>query len=313
MKYNYVSHNYMSDIFGNISNLHIYIINLKRRTDRKKIMEFKIKKYNINNYSFFDAIDGSLPKYDNLYDLCHAKPGNLLNSRGAFGLLLTYIELLKDAYFNHYDKILILEDDISFHKNIRPMLDHYADMINSMNNTILWLGANQNRFDPSQLEIINKINQEGINSFYTTANKIWTYGTYSIILDKKAIYNLSKVINYKNVLNFQPIDLMLNYEVRSNNIKGVILYPFLVLPDVTESDNMGARDQIEFCNIRKYVIADYDYLSMKTINRFKELIKEKNIKVECISSSFQAEDEIYVLLNEMLKFTKTLDNLNTII
>ena len=112
------NNNYISNIFKDISDMHIYIINLKRRTDRRKVMEYKIKKYNMHNYSFFDAIDGYLPIYDTLYELCYSKQNNLLTSRGAFGLLLTYIELLRDAHFNHYDKILILEDDISFHKNI---------------------------------------------------------------------------------------------------------------------------------------------------------------------------------------------------
>jgi GR25 family glycosyltransferase involved in LPS biosynthesis len=303
----------MADIFRNISNMHIYIINLKRRTDRRKIMEYKIKKYNISNYSFFDAVDGYLPKYDNLYDLCHAKPNNLLTSRGAFGLLLTYIELLKDAHFNHYDKILILEDDISFHKNIYSMIDIYTDMINSLDNTILWIGANQNRFDPVQMQEINKINESKTNAYYNVANKIYTYGTYSIILDKKAIFNLSKVINYKNILNFQPIDLMMNYEIRANNIKGCVLYPFLVLPDVTESDNMGARDQIDFCTIRKYVISDYDYISMKKINRFKELVQSSQVSIKEIELKFNSNDEIYILFNEVLEFVKNIDDIKLIL
>lgn len=37
----------------------VYVINLKRREDRRKHIESEFKKYNIKDYEFFEAVDGS--------------------------------------------------------------------------------------------------------------------------------------------------------------------------------------------------------------------------------------------------------------
>ena len=40
---------------------------------------------------------------------------------------------------------------------------------------------------------------------------------------------------------------------------GKVIYPFLIMPDVTDSDTQSIRDQEEFNKIRLYRTEDYDF------------------------------------------------------
>ena len=100
---------------------HIYLINLRRRSDRLKIMEHKLNKKRII-YEIFHGIDGYESKYDSIYDKIMVKkelnPSSFwIKSRGAIGIIMTYQKLLIDAQSKNYKNILIIEDDINFHNS----------------------------------------------------------------------------------------------------------------------------------------------------------------------------------------------------
>lgn len=77
----------------------IYYINLDRRQDRRKACEEQLAKYNITaeRVTAFDTAS--------------------LGISGAIGCHKSHVEVLKDAYKNGYNKILLLEDDIVFTKD----------------------------------------------------------------------------------------------------------------------------------------------------------------------------------------------------
>ena len=94
----------------------IFIINLKKRNDRKENMIKKLEKANITNYEFVEAIDGSDEPYYSLYRTRLAN-GLFLENQNAFGVLFSVLKVLVWSQNKNYRKILILEDDAIFHKD----------------------------------------------------------------------------------------------------------------------------------------------------------------------------------------------------
>ena len=85
----------------------IYCINLPERTDKWKECEDEFNKHNL-----------IVEKYDALKGY---KKNTLL--AGEVGLILTNIEILKDAITNNYNKILILEDDVIFNDDFNEKFE----------------------------------------------------------------------------------------------------------------------------------------------------------------------------------------------
>lgn len=88
----------------------IYVINLKRREDRKKYMESEFKKYNIKNYHFFEAIDGTK---DLVRDMVSSSDipisdGELACTISHLSVIKHWLETSKSEY------AIIMEDDLSF-------------------------------------------------------------------------------------------------------------------------------------------------------------------------------------------------------
>ncbi len=80
----------------------VYCVNLKHRQDRKANILSQCAKYKLGKVEFFEAINGK--EHQNNYNLLP----------GAFGLILSNIEILKNAKEKKYNSIIILEDDCYF-------------------------------------------------------------------------------------------------------------------------------------------------------------------------------------------------------
>ena len=75
---------------------HIYIVNLPSRTDKLALSLFKLEHLGITAEVWL-AVDGQLPKYDALAEKLLHMPDTQLYSRGAVGLLLTWLELVRTS------------------------------------------------------------------------------------------------------------------------------------------------------------------------------------------------------------------------
>ncbi len=88
-----------------------YIVNLKRRPDRKSNVEAIFKKYGIQNYSFFEAVDGK--ELQPSQELSRLFAGNDFgNKRGVIGCALSHLALWMSLYRSEYPYYIIFEDDI---------------------------------------------------------------------------------------------------------------------------------------------------------------------------------------------------------
>ena len=253
-----------------------YIINLKKRTDKRKLMEYKLNTMNLTNYRFFDAVNGADSMYDDIYEIVESK--GKYTSKGAFGLLVTYINLLEDAYKHDYERILILEDDVNFHNKYFDLVVKYSNIINDSRYDIIWLGANQRVFSKKQLDSISS------QFIYLPEpkNNNYTYGTFSILLNRSGIVKMLKIVNNHNIIALKPIDIIINDMMRSDILQGVVCYPYLFMPDVSDSDNMGPRNQNRFSISRRFVSNNYNYVSQQDITILHKFCKNINGSV-CIN------------------------------
>jgi hypothetical protein len=108
----------------------VYCINLKHRQDRKNNILTECEKHNLGKISFFDAYNGNEIK----------NPYGILN--GALGLILSNIDIIKDAKEKNYKNIIILEDDCYFTDEIKN-IDSYLEMLPS-DWDMFYLGGNHN-------------------------------------------------------------------------------------------------------------------------------------------------------------------------
>ena len=90
----------------------IFIINLKRRLDRKNVMTKQFKLQKINKYEFIDAVDGIEPEIlDKFMELKNNHKTQIVSS-GHFACLLSHIKAIEKAKIRGYSNIMILEDDV---------------------------------------------------------------------------------------------------------------------------------------------------------------------------------------------------------
>jgi len=266
---------------------HIYVINLEKRRDRAILIDYKLKQRNIE-YELFYAVDGMSPKYDKICQHILNK-NNFIKSRGAIGLLLTYKKLLKDAIKNNYRKFLILEDDINFHHEF--LLDFKND------SDVIYLGANQYRYDAEQiLQIDSHL------GYYYVSQENWhfTYGTYAIGMTLEFARILQASIDIKTVE--YPIDLHIFWQLKKNNKIGKVIFPFLILPDVSDSDTQDKRDLEEFCRERKYNMSDYEIINIADFNLFKDKLDEFKISLRQLFYPYRHQERIsYSVFPEILQ------------
>lgn len=256
----------MEKLFENI-----YVINMDRRVDRRIFVEYRLKKVGITNYQIFSGTDGYTPQNKSLYNIiCEKNHDTKLTSPGALGIIITFRKLLEDAIEKKYENILIFEDDCVFHKNFWEELSKHIDKIKKY--PVFYLGANQFRWTDEQ---INKVsNNQGYHT--STSGTSYSYGCFGISI-RKDFYTkiLSKIFTLSNIK--YPIDVIINFVLRESGLPGYVCYPNLVIADVTESDNMGGRDQDEISKTRRWIMDDYEYQTLEEF--YKDLsIKSKNLE-----------------------------------
>lgn len=283
----------LNDIFCKI-----YVINLRRRIDRRILCTKKIERQCIK-YNFIDAIDGHDTKYNNICTKL---------SRGALGLILTYIKILEDALSevqNDNDKILIMEDDINFHKEFSNKVQNVSKC---KKYDCIWLGANQKSYNNMQEEQIS--NEFG---YYDVSKHSWclTYGTFAIGMNRKMMIELRKSISINQFL--YPIDVLISMVIAKNNLCGKVMYPFLIMPDVTDSDNGTTREQDEFVIERKFQISDYHYVSLKHISEFKNMLNSQKISLRNLFIHSLRENSTICDLNEFINIFESLNMNNKFI
>lgn len=176
----------------------VYCINLEHREDRKNHILSECNKYDLGEVSFFNAFNGN--NLSNPYKI----------SNGNFGLILTNIEIIKEAKNNNYKNILILEDDCYFTREVLNINTYFDALPDDWD--MLYLGGNHNTHvgNPPPIVINEKIVK--LHSTLTTHFVAINNHMYDVILAR-----LSKFDNPIDVV-YTGIQKLYNVYSTSNTI-----------------------------------------------------------------------------------------------
>ena len=111
-------------------NFKIYVINLKRETERRENIVKELKKQNINKFEIIDAIDGKKIKKSRLDSLI-SKNKNFINPINTYMnspeicSALSHIKVYKKFLKTNYEYALIFEDDAVFLNNFSDNLKKF--------------------------------------------------------------------------------------------------------------------------------------------------------------------------------------------
>jgi GR25 family glycosyltransferase involved in LPS biosynthesis len=280
--------------FLNLDN--IYVINLEKEKERKKLMQKKLKKYNIQ-VEFFKAINGKDPNIEKDFlqkknkhiipdDIL--KSGNLFRSSGAYACLLSHKKVIQDAINKNYDRICIFQDDIIFHKNFYNELNYKFSKIN-YHWDIIYLG----------------------NSKRNTSNFIT--GFFAVILKKNIFDDLLNLFNTE----MYPADICLSKISNNNKYKKIVFKPSLIIVDTSFTTTFDNKIITKYNFYEKHFLPknwnldlyDLEYISKKS---FLNTLKNNNKLNKCTEIRYKCKEFIlifgkYILLKiGLFDFVKVL-------
>lgn len=190
----------------------VFIINLKERTDRRKEIVKELKKANIDNYEFFDAIRPTIEDINQWNpNYIETIPGWFKRldkdeqkyRLGALGCLLSHYNVIKECKKRGYQNVLILEDDTKFifdsnTLNFTDKLMSYREQLEKIKNIygILYLTGNH------RSESLKWISENILNVRYTltTGSYIISNRAIDFILDNIEGYDREVDIFYAEIL-----------------------------------------------------------------------------------------------------------------
>jgi len=195
----------------------IYCVNLDRRKERWDECLLEFEKWNIKDVERVSAVDGN-----NL----QMKKYSTSMKAGELGLVLTNINIIKDAKEKNYNSILILEDDVVFTNEINNISEYMEKLPNDWD--MLYFGGNHNT-------------HAGVKPPTVVNDKVCklhrTYTTHCIGINKNLFDIILSVLSkYRH-----PIDV--EYSIMQKIFKIYSFYPAMALQRVGYSDiQKGVRD-----------------------------------------------------------------------
>lgn len=244
---------------------HIYIVNLDK-SKKERLTTFKHLQKNgvkaqrwcaTNGYKGLPSFQfeqykkrqlGTLVRFPEFNDLEVKRGKGFIESAGAFGYIHTYISILRDAKAKKYKRFLILEDDIilcndfehSFYKFISGIDDDWK---------VLQLGASQYGWNT-----FNEIDANISGHYYP--RRLDTCGSFAIAFSHEI---LDELIELESACE-APFDHLPMGELYEKYLgKCFVCYPNIIMPDVTDSNIRGGRNQFLHSEKMKWKIDNFQF------------------------------------------------------
>lgn len=211
----------------------IFCINLERRRDRWEKTSKKFEDLGLS-VERFRGYDGLLLKPFINPDV------RVLRTGGYIGCLLSHLEIYKTALERGYERILILEDDIVFHKNFHKEFKKIFNDIDLDSNDwdLLYLGSAN--FNNSYI-VGEEINQSTIKNYkiygdrsFDKATNSWSCLAYAV--NRKV---MQRLLDYYETNGYQyEIDLVIASEIQNKeDFRCLKVMPQLIMHQSEDSDN----------------------------------------------------------------------------
>jgi GR25 family glycosyltransferase involved in LPS biosynthesis len=134
---------------------HTYVLNLDRRPDRLEKMKKSLKQFGIYNWTRFYALDGrENPHHDEYNNYRRSRMTYLerrryhrkaIGSPGSWAILKSMYLMIKDAMKKKYNSILVLQDDLLFHKRFFEKFQQIPNVV-PKNWKMIYIGATQHNW-----------------------------------------------------------------------------------------------------------------------------------------------------------------------
>jgi len=210
--------------FGGVKpSTNTFVVNLKRRPDRKLAVQTLFKQHELNNYEFFEAVDGK-ELVPNL-ELAKMFQGNDFGSRRGFiGCALSHVNLWKQLATSDQNYYTIFEDDITFTANFKEHYSKVQEFLKEGVANVVFLGYTSHS-NSARNEIIEN------NPFPSLNISKYIGGTFGYYITKDAAKKLLAYIETNGIKH--GIDYLM---VRVPDIKFFSVQPHIVLSDWVRND-----------------------------------------------------------------------------
>ena len=208
--------------------LHIFVVNLKRRPDRKQQIELRLKNLGIKNYEITEAVDGQqLPEdLSNVYNQTKSRQIHRQLKRSEVACSLSHINIAKRIIDENIDYAIILEDDAELSINFKTFIKDFNLEPNKFDFLILGIFSSNQFFNgklktkvaPYELhekESITYLDKIEFNIGNTTIHKThypsqkldYVHGTHAYMLSNKGARKLLElnypvIVEADNVWNY---------------------------------------------------------------------------------------------------------------
>jgi len=218
----------------------IYVLNLDRRPDRWDKMKKDFERYGIYNYERFTAVDGMhAPHYHewrhyskmplSRHELIRYRR-KAIGSPGSWAILKASYRMLRDAKQRGFKRILVLQDDLLFHKNF---IAEFAKVPKTVKKDwkLLYLGATQHNW----ARILKSRN------FYYPAGT--ADGAFAVGIDCSIFDELMKeIVKFNMPFDSGPLRTLQERYLYDC----YVLDPNLIIADIRDSDLRHSRDLVLF-------------------------------------------------------------------
>ena len=160
----------------------VFVVNLKNAVDKRHHMEAQFQKLGIQNYEFFEAINGAelTPEFiaDNVHDYPHCAL-----TLGEIGCALSHLEIYKKIVRENYACAMILEDDIALPNNFAELLDSMEASMTCAEGKVVSLGR------ANKVTLLKKYYSFKEFGEYTA---VTAFGTYAYLINFAGAKSLSE-------------------------------------------------------------------------------------------------------------------------
>ena len=306
-----------------------FIINLKKREDRKEKIKNIFDSIYFKDYEFYEAIDGKKLKLNceikNLF-----KDNDFCNRKCIIGCALSHyniwLNLLKDKKNDYY---IILEDDISLSPYFLENLNKCEIFLKNNIKKVDFLFLNYFTFNSNNEIITNEYLSQNL-SFQNFQKDIFIGGTFSYIISKNGAEKMIKYIEDNGIKHGIDYLIKINDSLNIYEIEPKIVFSKWVtnINDNVDSDIQKDFEIFDFNNYYDYnnylfykkldiINYDYDRLSINNINTLIN-ISNNNPNIEgfntlgylkkkidldklIVSNFFHDNDGIFIKLDKTIR------------
>jgi hypothetical protein len=243
-------------------------------SNRERSMSQRMKELSIS-FGFYRGVSKSSHGWDAYQKMLRPMTSSYrINSLSALGILATWRHISLDCCKNpNCSRVLIFEDDVYFSKDFEHDLSAIADSPGFSIYDVIYLGANcdspcnlYRSPDEATLRGFQSLDSASIHEINTISRKRTNvYGAFGILVTKAVFCLLSNELFDLSKATL-PLDVLIETIYHRHHLRTGIIFPYLVIPDVRESTNMGPRNFQQFAsqrlhlrNISRYIGAKFGH------------------------------------------------------